>query len=114
MYIAGSLYACTYMHVFTSSISCASDHHTPLYPSVTAAMETQGGSASVMATVSRVTEDQYAVVSRNSNEMHMSEVCHECTDTQTLNQCVHPVHEEFISLPQTLPLSNIPRQIRSM
>lgn len=49
MYIAGSLYACTYMHVFTSSISCASDHHTPLYPSVTAAMETEGESDSAVS-----------------------------------------------------------------
>jgi len=37
--IGGYLYACTYLRVFTTNRSCASDHHTPLYPSVTA-MET--------------------------------------------------------------------------
>lgn len=38
---------------------------------------------SVMATLSRVTADQYAVLSKEAAMRFMSEVCHECTDTQT-------------------------------
>lgn len=68
---------------------------------------------SVMETLSRVTADQYAVLSKET-EMRciwVKSVMSALTLRQTLNQCLCLVHEEFISLPQTLSLSNIQRQI---
>ncbi len=92
-------------HVCLPAHTCIwPSHHTvPFCPSCYG----DGGwicQCSVMATLSRVTADQYAVLSK--------ETAMRCiwVKSETLNRCLCPVHEELISL----PLSNISGVLWSM